>query len=221
MARQFTKGSETFQRTDEKGKRIARPIPRKAKRTATIFTVITMALAALPVILEASGVFVDIGPWLSLLITIPVALMAIMFMGFLRDGLTANLISGAIILFAFSVGYATTFEPAEFDSGRSLMVRAAAPVVCAAVLGFFWLSLRTHLRDLHYWIDQGQSLQDIMMRYQQANVIRKAGGKPAMTEDGKVVDATEVTGRPGFRQKPQKTAKQQGEKKKRKKPKVR
>jgi hypothetical protein len=203
------------------GKRVARPIPRKAKRTAIIFSVVLGVVAVLPALLEATGTRVNIGPWLSLLITLPMTLLAMAMMGFLRDGLTANLISAAAILFGLTVGYATTFEPADFDSGRSTLIRTAAPVICAVILGFFWLSLRTHLRDLHYWVDQGQSLQDIMMRYQQANVIRKAGGKPALMEDGKVVDANEVQPRKGFRQKPQKSAKQQGERKKRKKPKVR
>jgi hypothetical protein len=176
-------------------------------------------VAALPAILEGSGETVEMGPWLSLLVTLPTTLAVIAMMGFLRDGLTANLVSAAAILFALTVGYATTFDPGEEQ--RALLVRTASPVLCAAVLAFFWMSLRTHLRDIHYLIDKGESLQDIMMRYQQANVIRKAGGKPAMTEEGKVVDANEIMGRKGFRQKPQKSARQQGEKKMRKKPKVR
>ncbi|MBX3461230.1 MAG: hypothetical protein KF696_14895 [Planctomycetes bacterium] len=216
----MTKASATFER-DEEGRREPKPIPRKAKRTAMIFSVLLMAVACLPSILEISSVFVNIGPWLTLPIAIPMMLVAFMFMAFLRDDLTANLISTAAIVFAMFVSYGTTFSPEEFDSYRSLAVRSAGPAVCAAVLVFFWLGLRTKLRDLHYLIDQGESMQDIMLRYKQASVIQKAGGKPALTEDGKVVDATEITGRPGFRQKPQKSAAQKGEKKKRKKPKVR
>ncbi len=221
LARKMTKPSVTYEREGAPGKRVPRPIPFKAKRAAAILSVLVILVVALPAILELSGVYVDIGPWLSLLITLPMTLLAIAWMGFLRDGLAANLISAAAILFALSVAYATTFSPQDFESYHSLTVRSAGIAVCGVVLLFFWLGLRTHLRDLHYLIDQGQSMQDIMMRYQQANVIRKAGGKPAMTEDGKVVDVNEVQGRPGFRQKPAKTAKQQGEKKTRKKPKVR
>jgi hypothetical protein len=98
-------------------------------------------------------------------------------------------------------------------------VRSAAPVLVGVLLAFFWLSLRTHLRDLHYMVAEGQSLQDIMLRMQQAKVIQKAGGKPALDEKGKVVDANEMMPKRGFRQKPKK--KDPTEKKKRKKPRVR
>jgi hypothetical protein len=94
-------------------------------------------------------------------------------------------------------------------------------VIAGAMLVFFWLSLRTHLRELHYMIAQGESLQDIMTRMQQANVIKKAGGEPVLNEKGQVVDKNELMPKKGFRPKKGKTAAATATKKKRKKPKVR
>src|SRR5262245_2066735 len=95
------KGTSTFVPQDE-AKRVKadKPFPPKARGLAIIFSVALMALAILPVALEAGGVAVRIGPWLSLLITLPVALFSMAMMGFLRDGLTANMISGAAVLLA-------------------------------------------------------------------------------------------------------------------------
>lgn len=218
--RGVTQGGSTFVREDEAAKLKAdRPFPPKAKRLALIFSASLLAVVALPAILELAGVQVHIGPWLSLLITVPVTLIAMAFMAFLRDGMWPNIISGSVTLFCLSVAYATEFDPG--DEQRAMLIRTAGVVVCAAMLAFFMKSLKTSLRDLHYMIAEGESMQDIMLRYQQASVIKKAGGKPAMTEDGKVVDANELMPKKGFRQKPQKTKKQQGEKSKRTKPKVR
>lgn len=218
--RGVTQGGSTFVREDEAAKLKAdRPFPPKAKRLALIFIASLLALVALPAILELAGVPVHIGPWLSLLITLPGTLIAMGFMGFLRDGMWPNIVSGAVVLFCLSVAYATEFDPG--DEQRAILVRSAAVAVCVVMLAFFLKSLKTSLRDLHYMIAQGESMQDIMMRYQQAAVIKKSGGKPAMTEEGKVVDANELMPKKGFRQKPQKTKKQQGEKTKRSKPKVR
>jgi hypothetical protein len=158
--------------------------------------------------------------WLSFLITLPITLFAIGMMGFLRDGMAVNLVSGTAVFFAMTMGYALEFDPG--DEQRALFLRAACPVVTAVIAGYFWISLRTNLRDIHYLIAEGQSMQDIMLRYQQANIIRKKGGTPALMPDGKVVDAKEVQGRPGFRTPPkQAQAGAATEKKKRKKPKLR
>lgn len=216
------KGGSTFVREDEaKTAKSSKPFPPKAKRLAIIFSVVLMLLALLPVVIEAAGEPVHIGPWLSLLITLPITLVAMGFMGFLRDGMANNIISGAAVLFAMTMGYALEFDPT--NESRALMLRAACPVISAAILGFFWLGLRTQLRDIHYMVAEGQSMQDIMLRYQQANLIRKKGGKPAMLPDGTVVDANEVVGRPGFRTPPkeEQAGSQTKAKKKRQKPKLR
>ena len=221
LARQMQKGTATHAPQDElKRLKKDRPFPPKARRLALIFIGVLMALAILPLGLEAGGVKVEIGIWLGLLVTLPITLFAMVMMGFLRDGMVVNLVSGAAVLFAMTVGYALKFDPG--DEQRALFLRAACPVVTGAILGFFWISLRTNLRDIHYMIAEGQSLQDIMLRYQQASIIRKKGGTPALTPEGKVVDAKEATGRPGFRT-PPKQAQASGAtvKKKRKKPKVR
>jgi len=221
MARQLTQRTSTYERKDADGKRISRPIPPKAKRLAVIFTIYLAALAGLPVVLELMDVDVRLGQWLSLLITLPGTLVAMIFMGLLRDGMIVNIVSGVIVVLALQVGYGWEFFPsAEYDYAvRALITRAGAFAVVAVILVFFWLQLRTHLRDFHYMIAEGQSFQDIMLRMQQARVIQKAGGKPALDEKGRVVDAKEMMPRPGFRQKPKK--KDPTEKKKRKKPKVR
>jgi hypothetical protein len=221
MARQMIQSTSTYARKDEQGKRISRPIPPKAKRLTVIFTVVLLAIAALPVLLELMDVDVRIGPWLSLLITLPATLVAMIFMGLLRDGMVGNIISGLVVVLALTVGYGWEFFPSnEYDyEVRALMTRAGALAVVGLLLVHFWFSLRTHLRDLHYMIAEGQSFQDIMLRMQQARVIQKSGGKPALDEKGKVVDANQLMPRPGFRQKPKK--KDPTEKKKRKKPKVR
>jgi hypothetical protein len=223
MARQMTQSTSTYARKDEQGKRIARPIPPKAKRLAVIFTVVILAIAGLPVLLELLNVDVRIGPWLSLLITLPATLVAMIFMGLLRDGMVANIISGLIVVLALTVGYGWIIDPYEGqtmdEATRALLTRAGALGVIGVLLVHFWFSLRTRLRDLHYMIADGQSFQDIMLRMQQARVIQKSGGKPALDEKGKVVDANQLMPRPGFRQKPKK--KDPTEKKKRKKPKVR
>lgn len=216
------KGGSTFVREDEaKVAKSSKPFPPKAKRLAIIFSVVLMLLALLPVVIEAAGEPVRIGPWLSLLITLPITLVAMGFMGFLRDGIANNIISGAAVLFAMTMGYALEFDPT--NESRALMLRTACPVISAAILGFFWLGLRTQLRDIHYMVAEGQSMQDIMLRYQQANLIRKKGGKPAMMPDGTVVDANEVVGRPGFRTPPkeEQAGSQTKTKKKRQKPKLR
>lgn len=213
--------SETFSRKDEaKRLKSEKPFPPKAKRMAIIFSVILMGLMLLPVIIEASGEPVQIGPWLTLLISIPMTGFAMVMMGFLRDGIYANIISGVIVLFAVHVGYGTTFEPQDIESGRALLVRSAAPVITLVMLAYFGISLRTHLRDLHYMIAEGESMQDIMTRMQQANVIKKAGGEPVLNERGQVVDKNDLIPRKGFRPKKGAT-KATAEKKKRKKPKVR
>lgn len=214
--------SDTFSREDEaKRLKAGKPFPPKAKRLAIIFTAALMGLISLPAILEASGAIVNIGPWLTLLISLPITAVAMAFMGFLRDGLVANIISGVIVLFAAQVGYGTTFEPEEIEAGRALLVRCAAPAICGAMLVFFWISLKTNLRDLHYMIAEGESMQDIMTRMQQANVIKKAGGEPVLNEKGQVVDKNELMPRKGFRPKKGGTASATKAKKKRKKPKVR
>lgn len=217
------KGTSTYVPQDEiKRAKSERPFPPKARRLGIIFSASLMALALLPVVIEASGVMVQIGPWLSMLITIPITLFAMVMMGFLREGMWTNMVSGAAVLFAMTMGYALEFDIANYDVNRVILLRSVCPAVCAVVIVFFWLSIRTSLRDLHYLIAEGQSMQDIMLRAQQANIIRKKGGKPALMPDGTVVDANEVVGRPGFRT-PAKEA-QAGAataKKKRKKPKVR
>ena len=214
--------SGTFTREDEaKRARAGKPFPPKAKRFALIFMVALLGVIALPAILEVSGVIVNIGPWLTLLISLPITALAMACMGFLRDGLVANIISGVIVLFAAQVGYGTTFEPEEIEAGRALLVRSAAPVICGAMLVFFWISLKSHLRDIHYMIAEGESMQDIMTRMQQAQVIKKAGGEPVLNEKGQVVDKNELMPKKGFRPKKSKTASATKAKKKRKKPKVR
>lgn len=214
--------TETFARKDEaKLLRAEKPFPPKAKRLARIFAAILMALVSLPVVLELAGVIVNIGPWLTLLISIPIAMFAMVFMGFLRDGLAANLISVAIVLFAAQVGYGTTFDPDEIESGRALLVRAAAPVITLVMLLYFGISLKSHLRELHYMIAEGESMQDIMTRMQQAQLIKKAGGEPVLNQEGQVIDKQEIMPRKGFRPKKTKTSAATKGTKKRRKPKVR
>jgi hypothetical protein len=215
------KGGSTYVREGEaETLKSAKPFPPKARRLAIIFSVILMALAALPVIIEAAGEPVRIGPWLGLLITLPVTLFAMVMMVFLRDGMAGNLVSGTAVLFAMTMGYSLEFDPG--NEQRALFIRAACPVVTAAILGFFWLNLKVNLRDIHFMIAEGQSMQDIMLRYQQASIIRKKGGKPALMPDGTVVDANEVVGKPGFRTPPkEQQAAAQTKKKKRKKPRLR
>jgi hypothetical protein len=221
-AQQMMQSSATYSRKDEARKlKSEKPFPPKARRLAIIFSVALMALISLPAILEASGVIVNIGPWLTLLISIPLTMVAMMLMGFLRDGLTVNIISGIIVLFAAQVGYGTRFEPQDIEAGRALLVRCAAPAVVGVMLVYFWISLKTHLRDIHYQIAEGESMQDIMTRLQQAQVIKKAGGEPVLNEKGQVVDKNDLMPRKGFRPKKGSTAAATKTKKKRKKPKVR
>lgn len=221
-AQQVMQSSATFSRKDEAARlKSEKPFPPKAKRLAIIFSVLLMALVSLPVLLEASGVIVNIGPWLTLLISIPITAVAMAAMGFLRDGLVANLISGAIVLFAAQVAFGTTFDPVEIEAGRALLVRGAAPVITLVMLAYFGISLKTHLRDLHYMIAEGESMQDIMTRMQQANVIKKAGGEPVLNEKGQVVDKSELVPKKGFRPKKTKASSATKGTKKRKKPKVR
>jgi hypothetical protein len=222
QARQMMQSTETFAREDEaRNLRAGKPFPPKAKRLAIIFGVILIALMTLPVALEAGGVIVNIGPWLTLLIRIPVAAFAMVFMGFLSDGLTANLISVAIVLFAAQVGFGTTFDPDEIEAGRAILVRAAAPVITLVMLAYFGISLKSHLRELHYMIAEGESMQDIMTRMQQAQLIKKSGGEPVLNEKGQVVDKQDFLPRKGFRPKKAKTSEATKGTKKRKKPKVR
>lgn len=216
------KGGSTLVREDEaETVKSAKPFPPKAKRLAIIYSIVLILLALLPVIIEAAGEPVRIGPWLGLLITLPITLFAMIMMVFLRDGMAGNLISGTAVLFAMTLGYTLEFDPG--NEQRALFIRAACPLVCAAILGFFWLNLKANLRDIHFMVAEGQSMQDIMLRYQQANLIRKKGGKPALMPDGSVVDANEVVGRPGFRTPPkeQQAGTQTKTKKKRKKPRLR
>jgi len=220
--RQMMQSTETFAREDEVKKlRAEKPFPPKAKRLAIIYASVQMALVSVPVVLELAGVIVNIGPWLTLVISIPITMFALVFIGFLRDGLAANLISGFIVLFAAQVAYGTTFDPEEIEAGRALLVRAAAPAITAVMLVYFGISLKQHLRELHYMIAEGESLQDIMTRMQQAQVIKKAGGEPVLNEQGQVVDKQDLMPRPGFRPKKQKASDATKAKKKRKKPKVR
>ena len=214
--------SATFSRGDEAARlKSEKPFPPKAKRLAIIFGVVLTALLSLPLILEASGIQVQIGPWLTLLISIPITALAMAMMGFLRDGLVANIISGAIVLFAAQVGFGISTNPELLESGRIFLIRSAAPAIVVVMLVYFGISLKTHLRDLHYMIAEGESLQDIMTRMQQANVIKKAGGEPVLNDKGQVVDKNELMPKKGFRPKKTKTAAATKGKKKRKKPKVR
>ena len=221
-AQQVMQSTATFKREDEvKRLKSEKPFPPKAKRLSIIFSAVLMALISLPLILEVSGVQVQIGPWLTLLISIPITMFAMLLMGFLRDGLVPNIISGVIVLFAAQVGYGIATDPELLETGRIFLIRAAAPAITLVMLAYFWISLKTHLRDLHYMIAEGESLQDIMTRMQQASVIKKAGGEPVLNERGQVVDKQEIMPRKGFRPKKSKTASATTTKKKRKKPKVR
>ena len=213
----------TYVRKDEaKEVKKQKPFPPKARRFFMIFAVVLMLLGTLPLALEASGTAVEIGPWLSLAITLPITLGAMICMAFLRDGLVGNLVSGAVVIFGVTMGYALEFELG--DEQRAMMMRAAGPVVLLVMLAFFWRSLKTNLRDMHYMIAEGQSMQDIMTRYQQASVIKKSGGAPALDEKGNVIDANELMPKKGFRPKKGATAGKAtkvSKGKKRKKPKVR
>ncbi|MCA8915464.1 MAG: hypothetical protein KDB90_08625 [Planctomycetes bacterium] len=221
-AQQMMQASATYSRKDEAAKlKSEKPFPPKARRMAIIFSVLLMGLVGLPAILELSGVIVNIGQWLTLLISIPIMMVAMLVMGFLRDGLTVNVISGVIVLFAAQLAYGTNFDPDEIEAGRALLVRSAGPVITLVMLVYFWIGLKTHLRDLHYMIAEGESMQDIMTRMQQAQVIKKAGGEPVLNEKGQVVDKNDIIPRKGFRPKKGGTAAATKTKKKRKKPKVR
>lgn len=216
--------SATFKRENEAELlKKDQPFPPKARRLAIIFSVILMALLTLPLIIESAGEPVRIGPWLTLLISLPITLLAIMLMGFLRDGLTANLISGGAVLLAAQIAYGVPSDPESLESGRILLIRAIGPVLTLVVLTYLWISLKTHLRDIHYMVAQGESMQDIMTRMQQAQVIKKAGGEPVLNEKGQVVDKNDIMPRKGFRPKKGASTKATGGKKqkKRKKPKVR
>lgn len=220
MQQAIPQTSSTFKREGEaEALNANKPFPPKAKRLAIIFSVILLALVGLPLMLEASGTPVRIGPWLSMLITLPIALFAMVMMGFLRNGMALNIVSGAGVVFAATLAYGLEFEPGQ--EARALLFRGTGLAVVVVLLGFFWLTLKKNLRDLHYMIAEGESMQEIMHRAQQANIIRKAGGEPVMDDKGNVVDKRELVPQAGFRQKRKKTARQQGQKKKRKKPKVR
>lgn len=211
--------TSTFVRGDEASEvKKQKPFPPKAKRLFVIFAIFMLAVISLPVLLELSGVAVSLGPWLSLLITLPVTLLAMIGFAFLRDSLTSNLISAAVVTFACVVAYGLEFSPGQEET--ALSVRGAAPAMMAILLAHFWFSLKTSLRDLHYLVAEGRSMQDVLAQYQQASVIKKAGGTPVMDQDGNVVAQEDVIPRKGFRPK-RGAAKATKGKKKRKKPKLR
>jgi hypothetical protein len=212
------KASATFVREDELQKEKAvRPFPPQARKLYWFaYAPALLLICALPVALEAGGVQVHIGPWLALLITVPCTIVSMFYVGFMREGMIGNFVYAAAVLFILTMGYALDFGPSE-PIERAILWRSSAPIMGAIMLFFLWRDLQSNLREWHYRVASGESWQDIMAQMQQANVIQKAGGKPALDEKGNVVDAVEVMGRPGFRQKPQKT-KGEG---KRKKPKLR
>jgi len=211
------KASATFVREDELQKEKAqRPFPPQARKFYWfIYTPTLLIVAGLPLLLELLGVHVAIGPWLGLLITIPVTVVAMFAVGFLREGMIGNIAYAMVTLFSMTLAYSLEFPPDQTD--QAILWRAAAPVIAFIVTFFLWKDLKRNLREWHYRVAAGESWQDILAQMQQANVIQKAGGKPALTENGEVVDAEDLMPRPGFRQKPQK---KKGEGK-RKKPKLR
>ena len=195
-----------------------RPFPPKAKKLALIFVISMTLLGALPLILEVSGVQVAIGWWLALLITLPLTLYSMVMMGLLREGVSANLVSGVAVAAGVHIAFGAEFEPGNLQDAYAW--RGAGFGVLFVVLVFFLKTLKSNLRELHYMVAEGQSMQDIMLRAQQANVIKKAGGNPAMNDKGEVIDANDYQPKPGMRQKKRRTN-ATGGKKKRKKPKVR
>jgi hypothetical protein len=213
------KASATFVREDElEQEKKARPFPAQARKLYWFaYAPALLFISVLPVALEASGVQLHIGPWLALLITIPCTVLSMFFVGFLREGMMGNFVYASVALFALTMGYSLDFGVDADATSRALLMRSVSPVIVAVMLFFLWRDLQTHLREWHYRVASGESWQDIMAQMQQANVIQKAGGKPALDAEGNVVDAEEVIGRPGFRQKPRK-GKGEG---KRKKPKLR
>ncbi|MCC6573133.1 MAG: hypothetical protein IT462_05015 [Planctomycetes bacterium] len=213
------KGTSTFVREDElSARKAARPFPPKARKMYWfMFVPLVLFGAGLPLILEATGVGVHVGPWLALTISIPGTILAMFAVSFLREGFKGNLVFSSVILFVLQLAYALEFGPE--DTQRALMMRVAPLVVAAILIFFMWIDLKKNLREWHYRIASGESWQDILTQYQQASVIRKAGGKPALDAEGNVVDAEEMMPRPGFRQKPKKRDPTQ--KKKRQKPRLR
>ncbi len=211
------KASATFVREDELAQeKVARPFPPQTKKFYWMgYVPSLMLITALPVLLELMSVHVAIGPWLALLINIPVTIASMFAIGFLREGMIGNLVYAAATMFALTLGYSTEFPPEAIE--QAIIWRSAAPTLAIVLVFFLWKDLQRNLREWHYRVAGGESWQDIMAQMQQASVIRKAGGKPALDESGKVVDVEEMMPRPGFRQKPQKS-KGEG---KRKKPKLR
>ncbi len=213
------KGTSTYVRQDEaQARKQGRPFPPKARNLFMyVFAPLVLGATSLPFVLEAAGVRVGIGPWLALLISIPGTVAAMFGISFLREGFRGNLVFASIILFALQLGYAVEFGPE--DAQRALLIRAAPAVVAAVMLIFMWRDLKVNLREWHYRIAAGESWQDILTQYQQASVIKKAGGKPALDAEGNVIDAEEMMPRPGFRQKKKK--REPTAKKKRQKPRLR
>lgn len=197
--------------------RADRPFPPKAKKLAKIFVISMSLIGFLPLGLELAGVQVSIGWWLSLLITLPLTLYSMVMMGLLREGMTANLVSGVAVAIAIHISFGAKFEPGNLED--AYLWRGAGFAVLAVVLIFFAKTLKTNLRELHYMVAEGQSMQDIMTRAQQANIIKKAGGNPAMNDKGEVIDADDFQPKPGMRQKKRRTNATGS--KKRKKPKLR
>lgn len=213
------KASATYVREDEvTQEKQSRPFPPQARKLFWYgYVPVLGAVCALPAILEASGTQLHIGPWLALLITLPCTVLSMFFVGFMREGMIGNFVYAAAVLFILTMGYSLDFGAAPDAMERGLLWRSASPVMAAVMVFFLWRDLQRNLREWHYRVAAGESWQDIMAQMQQANVIQKAGGKPALDADGNVVDVNEIVGRPGFRQKPQK---KKGEGK-RKKPKLR
>lgn len=211
------KASSTFVREDEAAaEKKARPFPAQARKLYWFaYAPVLMLICALPVALEAGGVQVALGPWLALLITIPCTILSMFYVGFMREGMIGNFVYAAAVLFILTMGYSLEFGPENYE--RAVLWRAASPLMGGIMLFFLWRDLQHNLREWHYRVASGESWQDIMAQMQQANVIQKAGGKPALDQEGNVVDVNEIVGRPGFRQKPQK---KKGEGK-RQKPKLR
>lgn len=198
------KASATYVREDEVVKeKASRPFPPQARKLYWFaYAPSLLLVCALPLALEASGVQVHLGPWLALLITIPCTVLSMFFVGFMREGMIGNFVYAAAVLFTLTMGYSLEFPVDAVE--RAILWRASSPVIGAVMLFFLWVDLQKTLREWHYRVASGESWQDIMAQMQQASVIEKAGGKPALDEEGNVIDAEEVIGRPGFRQKPQK-----------------
>ncbi len=199
MARQMMQPQAGIDKEAAAQARAERPFPPKAKKLATIFVVSMSLIGFLPLGLELAGVQVPIGWWLSLLITLPLTLYSMIMMGLLSEGMTANLVSGVAVAIAIHIAFGAEFEPGNFED--AYLWRGAGFAVLAVVLVFFAKSLKGSLRELHYMVAEGQSMQDIMTRAQQANVIQKAGGTPAMNDKGEVIDANDYQPKPGMRQK--------------------